>query len=377
MAIRIMHVVDSLRIGGLETGLVSLIARLDPQKFEHVVFAVRCLGPVADRLSEAGTEVLCLNKPDRRFSNQIGKLAGHIRNLKPNIVHSRNWGAIEAVVAARWAGSCGVVHSEEGMTADALLSEPWRRIWFRRMSYDMADRVFAVSDQLKATLAQRSGFPPKRIGVIHNGVDTTKFFPDKSARIRWRQELELADGELCIGFVGRLDPVKDLLTLLRAAEDLCNSSLKWRLLIVGKGPELPKLQNFLFSRPALKEKVRFFGECDNVPEILNALDVCVLPSVFEGISYALLEAMATGLPVIVSDTGGNPEVVVHDESGLLFTVGNSQELAQDLLLLLEQEELRRRLGQQALRRIREVFSLESMVQEYDKLYLSLATGTVV
>lgn len=371
--IRIMHVVDTLGKGGLENGLVNLIAGLDPSRFQHIVYTVRGLGANAERLPGDRVRIMCLNKKDTDSRIQIAALARGIREIRPDIVHSRNWAAVEAVIAGRWVRSCALVHSEHGLEADATLKQPWRRICFRRLAFELADRVLTVSYQLRDLHARQTGFSADAITVIHNGVDSARFFADSAARSVVRGELGLADDEICIGSVGNLFPVKDHMTLLQAVSIVAETGRKWRLLVVGEGPELPKLREFVDAHAALRSRVSWLGASNRVPELLRAMDIYVLPSMNEGISNSLLEAMATSLPVAVTATGGNPEVVVDGESGLLFGVGDARQLAELLLLLGSREDLRRQLGQQALRRVREDFSIASMVRKYEQLYEGLAT----
>jgi sugar transferase (PEP-CTERM/EpsH1 system associated) len=373
MSIRIMHVVDQLGKGGLENGLVNLIERMDSARFEHVVYAIRKLGPNADRLAKSRVRVICQGKQDSDSRVQVPALVRGIREVRPDIVHTRNWAAVEAVIAGRWVGSCKVVHSEHGLEAEAGAKEPLRRVWFRRLAYELADRVLSVSGQLRDLHARRTGFRANRITVVHNGVDRERFRPDASARLQMRKELGLSDDEFCIGCVGNLFPVKDHMTALRAMETFAPHFERWRLLLAGEGPERPKLERFLEERPQWKQRVCFLGVSHRVPELLNALDAYVLPSVVEGISNSLLEAMASGVPVAATQTGGNPEVVVHEDSGLLFPVGDAGRLAEHLLSLKRREDLRLELSQRALRRVREHFSLDSMVGKYAHIYETLAS----
>ena len=363
MAIRIMHVVDSMVVGGLQNGLVNVIDRLDADRFEHVVCAVRHLGAMAKRLPSDRVRTLCLDAENSKVRVQVGSLAQCISKFKPDIVHSRNWGAIEAVIAGRWSRQCAVIHSEHGLEKD---QEPWRRQVFRRIAYALADRVFTVSFHLKTLLVEKTGVPAARIGVIHNGVDTRRFCPDPQSRLAARQRLGIAETEFCIGAVGRLDPIKDYITLLRAAEQL--NGVPWRILFVGHGPDSSRLQEFVAARAGWSDRVLFGGDSDEVPELLRAMDVYVLPSILEGIANSLLEAMASGLPVVVSQTGGNPEVVSDGESGLLFPVGEPNELASRLQLLYANPEVCHRLSERAMCRVKQEFSMESMARCYTDLY---------
>ena len=370
--IRILHVVDNLGKGGLENGLVNLIAHLDPRRFEHVVCAIRALGPNTERLRDADARVICLGlQAGSHF--QAPALARAIREVNPDLVHSRNWAAIEAVIAGRWVRSRGLVHSEHGLEADTRMKEPWRRYCFRRLAFELADRVLSVSRQLRDLHAKRTGFPARRITVIHNGVDSERFRPDPAARARVRDELGIAEKDFCIGCVGNLTPTKDYPTTLNAIDifdKVCND---WRLMVIGEGAERSKLEQFVNAHPKWTNRVRFLGLSHRVPELLAAMDVYVLSSVIEGISNSLLEAMASGLPVIATAVGGNPEVVIDAESGLLFPTGDFNRLAEHLLALRQRPDLRMRLAQLAQRRVREEFSIDSMVRKYQDVYESLTT----
>src|SRR5262249_14228373 len=158
------------------------------------------------------------------------------------------------------------------------------------------------------------------------------FFPDPVKRAQMRRELGIPDNEFCIGCVSNLFPVKGHITALEAIEYFAAQRSNWRLLLAGAGPARAPVEDLLNAR-ARKDRVNFLGTSHRVPELLNAMDVYVLPSVAEGISNSLLEAMASGVPVIATATGGNPEVVVDGESGLLFPVGDAHRLANHLLLL--------------------------------------------
>lgn len=373
MPIRIMHVVYGLGRGGIQTGLENLLGRLDRDRFEHIVCALRppIDHPMCQGLAHLA-QVMCLRTTESGSRFQVAAIARAIREVKPDVVHSRNWGCIETVPAGRWAGSCAVVHGEHGFDSDQSVGEPLRRALFRRAAFEMADRVLAVSYQTRQLHAQQTGFPASKITVIHNGVNERLFFPDPASRQRVRAELGMAEHEFCIGSVANLAPVKDLMTTLRAVAELAGTVKDWRCVIFGEGPERSKLQAFIDDHPEWKRRVSLPGLTRRVPEMLNAMDVFVLSSLTEGICNSLLEAMATGLPVVVTKTGGNPEIVVEGQSGFLFPVGDVQQLTEKLIALRNRKDLRLELGQQAVRRMREEFSLESMSQNYDRVYSSLA-----
>ena len=219
MPIRIMHIVDSLAVGGLQNGLANLIDRMDMTRFEHVVCAMRPIDETnAQRFSPGRARVMSLSMEESASRFQVGALARRIRAVEPDIVHTRNWGTSEGLLAARQVGACTRIHSEHGIDWDTTTKEPWRRILFRRLAFQLADRVVSVSYQLRDLHARRTGFPARKITVIHNGVDSRRFFPHVSVRARVRRELGLGEDELCIGCVGNLIPVKDHITLLKAVD---------------------------------------------------------------------------------------------------------------------------------------------------------------
>lgn len=372
--VRILHVLDSLANGGLENGVLNLIHHMDGGQFEHSICTVRTQGVNASRVPAGRVQLLHLGKrKGSRF--QLAELRRAIRENQPDIVHSRNWGAIEAVVAVRLNGRCKAIHSEHGFEAGVSGREPFRRRAFRRLAFELANRVLCVSKQLRDFHARQTGFSAGRITVIHNGVDSQRFHPDPAARARVRKEFGIGENEFVIGCVGNLLPVKDHRTLFEALRQLGESANGWRLLVAGEGPERPKLEQL--TRPlSLRVRISLPGTINNVPELLNAFDAYVLPSANEGISNSLLEAMATGLPVIVSDVGGNPEVVEDRISGMLFPVGDEARLGEHLLRLHAHSRLRGELGKAARLRVREQFSIDSMVRNYELLYRGVLTATM-
>lgn len=369
--VRILHVLDTLGKGGLETGLVNLIHALDSNSFEHVVCTIRALGENAERLPAGRVKLICLRKTDRDSSFQIPTLVRIIRQVRPDIVHSRNWGALESVIAARFVRPCSTVHSEHGLDSMAAGREARRRICFRRIAYRLAHRVVTVSHSLKDVHVRNTGISAKRIAVIHNGVDYARFAPNAQIRNRVRDEFAIPEDTFCIGAVGSLFPVKDHLTLLKAVRRLNKIQLSWRLLIIGEGPERANLEKAALADPGCCPRIIFMGASNRVAELMQAMDAYVLPSISEGVSNSLLEAMSTGLPSIATASGGTPEVITHGESGLLFSVSDDRKLADHLLLLFGDRERRARLGRAAVARVRQHFSLDSMATRYKEVYLSL------
>ncbi len=369
--IRILHVLDRLDVGGTEKGIAKLIQGLDPDIFQHSICTLRGSAPVA-RSWMLGADIKDAGTATAGFQFNVLRLARIMRVVRPTIVHSRNWGGIEGTFAARLAGVPVVVHSEHGYQMDMANGLPLRQRLVRHAAYRCSNAIFTVSKELRDYHAAQAWWGANRIGVLHNGVDGDKFSPSKEISSRIRQQLGISREALVVGFVGRLIALKDVPTLLRAAENLVLDLTEVHVVVVGSGPELASLQNLVENSPVLKGRVCFTGAREDVADLLKAMDIFVLPSLMEGMSNTMLEAMATGLPVIITNVGGNPEILADSQCGYLFQPGDLPGLIDKLSGLLRNEEMRQRFGQEARQRVNKLFSLEAMLSRYRQFYCELA-----
>jgi sugar transferase (PEP-CTERM/EpsH1 system associated) len=368
-AFKVMHVVNQLAVGGTEKNVLKVATQLT-EGMEHCICCIRGADAslVADELRPE--QVIALNLPSAPFSFFVPKLVRAIRECKPDIVHSRNWGAIEAVLAARIAGVPVAIHSEHGYEVESVTSTPLRQRWMRRLVVATADAVFAVSRELRDFHARQAGVPEQRVRVLYNGVDTHRFSPNPIVREQTRAALGLSPQDFVIGAVGRMVPIKDYDTLIKAVSALHGKNGTFKLLLLGDGPELPRLrelaQNLLGTGGFIS-----LGRCKNVPEVLPAMDVFVQTSLNEGMSNTILEAMATGLPVVVTRVGGNTEIVEEGKTGWMFQPGDAEHLSEILYAISSDVPARQLSGQAARQRIQHKFSDERMLENYRELYLEL------
>jgi sugar transferase (PEP-CTERM/EpsH1 system associated) len=367
--LRILHVISYMGRGGAEMGILKLIDGLG-EKFEQRICTMRGYDASFVRSNFSEEKMYVAGSPALKLQFPLFRLVRILRQYCPHIVHTRNWGAIEAVVAAKLAGVPVVIHSEHGYEVDMFAGLPMRRRLFRRAAYAMGDAVFALTKELRNFHARQAWVSPESIGVIYNGVDTERFAPCEKTRLTMRKELGLPGQSFVIGSVGRLVPIKDHATLLKAAALLAGKGIDVRVLLVGQGPEREKLEH-LAAEP-LRGKVCFAGDSGRVPEMLNAMDVFVLPSLNEGMSNTLLEAMASGLPVLATNVGGNPEIVQDNADGCLFKPGDVHWLADKLKQLAGDPGLAHQLGTAARNRAMNSFSLSRMLDAYRRFYLDLA-----
>jgi len=366
--IHIQHVVLSLQPGGLENGVVNVVNRLNPNRFRSSVCCLQQAGGFAARLSAVELAIHEMGKRGGIDFFLPLRLANLFRRTKPDIVHTRNADAFfYGFLGAKMAGVRSVIHSEHGRT----FGERRLRYLVQREFSRYTDVVFSVSEQLKRDLVARIGIPANRIRVIYNGVDFDKFA--STQRDQSRAQLGVRSDEFLVGSVGRLVRVKNFPLLLRA---ICAPGMnKVIVALVGDGPERKALE-VLARSLEISERVRFLGHRDDVADLLAAMDVFVLPSISEGMSNTLLEAMAAGIPAVASDVGGTPEIVRDGIDGLLFESGNLTALRDKLQRVLADGALRMCFAEAGRIRVLRDFSMEAMITSYEKLYESVSTGQV-
>lgn len=371
----VVHVVYRFQVGGLENGVVNLINRLPAHRFRHVVVALTdCVPEFCRRVLPADVRFVSLHKPAGHGARLYPLLLRLFRALRPAIVHTRNLAALEAQVPAWVAGVPVRVHGEHGWDVSDPHGQRRRYKLMRRLYRPFVTQYIALSSHLASYLESSVGVAGARVERICNGVDVGRFRP----RVAGRESLPdgpFRDPGLCvIGSVGRLQPIKDPLSLLRAFVRLVSHDAAFaeraRLMIVGDGPLRGELEAEV-ARAGLGDKVWLAGERSDVPAALRAMDVFVLPSRAEGISNTILEAMACGLPVVATRVGGNAELVVAGETGALVPPDDSAALAEAIARYVEAPDLAQRHGLAGRWRVEHEFSLDGMVARYGALYEAL------
>lgn len=369
--LRIMHVVDRLDLGGTEKVVMKLVRGFEPGLFEQYICTLRrAAAPPGEWAS--GVSVLHAGREEAAFQFNVPRLVRVMRAVRPAIVHSRSWGGIEAVVAARIARVPVAIHSEHGYDLEMLSGLPFRRRLLQHIVFRCADAVLAVSDELRNYHAAQAWCSPEAIGVLYNGVDGQEFSPQPQLRDPVRRRLGIPKDAFVIGSVGRMVPVKDFTTLLKAGEALVPEIPNLHVVLVGSGSELSRLQDYVANSRQLAGRAVFPGAVNRVADMLNAMDIFVLPSLIEGMSNTLLEALAVGLPTVATRVGGNPEVIAEGASGYLFPPQDVPELVSRLRTLFWDPRLRTDFGRAARERALRHFSLELMLRRYRDLYIDLA-----
>lgn len=367
----IVHVIYHLAVGGLENGLVNLINRLPRDRFRHAIICLTDYTDFRNRIQNPDVKVYVLHKrpgKDLRIYPELWRL---FRDLKPDIVHTRNLATLEAQLPALLAGVSHRVHGEHGRDVDDLDGTRRKYQILRRLFSPIVQRYIALSHDLEHYLQSRVGIPGSKISHICNGVDTEKFKPAGQQAKGVLPESFSGHGTVVIGTVGRMEGVKDQVNLasafIRLVNDCPDGEKYLRLVMIGDGV-LHKPALSLLEAAGLGDIAWLPGERDNVSDLLGAMDVFVLPSLAEGISNTILEAMATGLPVVATNVGGNSELLVDGSTGFLVPRSDPEALAVAIRRYVDDPDLRRDHGASARMRCEAEFSIKTMVKNYQYLY---------
>ena len=358
----ILHLIGSLPANGAERILLDLVRHLDRARFRPVVCCLQAGGPLVPEFEAAGVRVVILRKRSRWDLSILGQVRGVIAAERPALVHTHlftadAWGRAAALLAG--VPAVCTAHS----------SDPWRG-WQQRLADGilsrLTERVVAVSEDVAQSRRSRERVPPSKLTTIPNGIDLVRFDPRADVGPT-RAALCLPDGIPVIGIVGRLHPAKGHPLLFEAVRRLLAQGRRLVVLVVGEG-ELRGDLEALARRLGLEGSVRFLGRRADIPAILNLLDVVVMPSRWEGLSIALLEAMAAARPVIAAAVGGIPEVVEHGQTGILIPPGEPEQLCAALARLLDRPGEARRLGEAARAHALARHDVATMARSYEAVY---------
>ncbi len=357
---RIAFCITELDPGGAERMLVELVRRLNRQRWMPRVFCLSGPGPLVESLAASNVEVTCLGAKNRWQIGVVWRLAAELRKFRPALLQCVLFHAnIVGRLAAWWAGIpriiCGIRVAER--------RNRWP-LWLDWLTQGLVDHNVCVSRAVANFSILEGGLNPSKVCSISNGVNFDRFATATAVK---RDALGFANDVPLVLFVGRLDPQKAPLILLNAFEHLLQRHPSWQLLLVGDGPLRNELANWITKR-SLGRSIRLTGFRSDVPQLLKAADCLVLPSLWEGMPNIVLEAMAAGLPVVVSRVEGTDELVQPHETGLLVEPNSVTDLERQIEVMLVDAELAERLARNAQQTVREQFTLDAMVASYEQIY---------
>lgn len=371
----IAHIVYSFRVGGLENGMVNLINRLPATRYRHAIVSLTDIDEsFCSRITRPDVEYIALNKKPGHGAALFPRMYSLLGKLKPAITHTRNLAALE-MNAPAWAARVPVrVHGEHGRDVSDPDGSNRTYQWVRRAYKPFVTHYIALSQDLESYLAGPIKVAERRRSLICNGVNAERFAPSRHEASP--HGFPFDDPALYVfGTVGRLQAVKDHVGLIRAFAALrARGDMQHaRLMIIGEGPLRAEIEQVV-REASLEGLVWLPGEREDVPALMRRMDCFVLPSLAEGISNTVLEAMACGLPVIATRVGGNAELVEEGVTGALVPAADRDALARCMGAYAGQRGMGERQGIAARVRIEQEFSLDAMVGRYDALYQRLMGG---
>lgn len=357
----VLHLCESSDTGGAESVLISIVEHLDKTKFGSTV----CLlseGWLKDELEARGVETFVIRQPRPFDFGWLVRAHRLLREKCIDVMHSHEFSTNFHATLLSVVTGIPLIATSHGKN---YYSDKLRR----RVAYRFVARhgkMVAVSHDLKRFMIERVGIPPEQISVVHNGIDLKRYSPDDiSSAVR--REVGIDAAQYVLGTVGNLFAVKGQVYLLRAFRQVLDHAPTSVLLIAGDGDQLMPLQQEC-QNLGIAERVRFLGFRGDVPRLLQAFDVFVLPSLSEGLPLSILEALSLERAIVATNVGGNSEIIENGLNGYLVPPADPDSIAKAILRLLGDPALATRLGRAGRNRVEEAFSLENMIWEYQSLY---------
>jgi glycosyltransferase involved in cell wall biosynthesis len=367
---KVLHLVHAFQTGGAERVVLNL-TRYGSPDVQNVVCSLTEPHDLVSQLDRSKVGFHCLRKIEGNDPTLPRKLAGIFDAEGVDIVHSQGWGTyLEGLLAAKWFARRrpAFIFAFHGKSLQEVeQGVPMRQRVSQRLASVFTDACVAPAAHMADDYARNIWLRRSHIEVIYNGVDTDAF--RRTSISRSSLGLGLRDDDLVVGFVGRLDPVKDLDGIVTAFAGLRQQlpGRSVRLLMIGEGPELTALRKKISSLQ-LGDAVILAGLRADIARCMSAMDVYFQPSRYEGHSVTLLEAMSAGLPVVSTRVGGTPEIVADGRTGFLHTPGDYTAMSATLARLLGDAALRESIGRAARAHIVETYSVGAMVGNYERLY---------
>ncbi|GBC59249.1 glycosyltransferase [Desulfonema ishimotonii] len=362
-ALKVMQLALSLEVGGAERIVATIVRKSRPGAFFYQACCLDAKGTYARALEADGHDILMVRrKPGVDWSVPF-KLARLVCREKIRVIHAHGetpwfYGVLASLLLMGRVKCLTTVHGWDRVTPKK------KKLWTVLSLF--SHKVVVVSQRMRDELVAQDFIPRRKIATIINGVDIEEI--DASPRQR-RSDWGLGSGVRVMGTVSRLSPLKKIDHLVLALDLMVKAGHNVKLMIVGDGPERPFLGNRV-AELGLEARVIFAGNRKDAYSFFPLFDVFVLPSLSEGISMTILEAMTQGVPVVAADIKGNREIITHNNNGIFYTPGDVAALAQSLGNLFEHPGYGIKIASRARKRVESDFSFERMLVEYERLYLS-------
>lgn len=369
----VVHLIYRLDFGGLETLLAQCVNRMPAHKYRHAIVCLTDYSDFSKKITRPDVAIFALHKRPGLGLETHAAIWRLLRRLQPSILHTYNISTLEYAATALLAGVPVRVHAEHGRDAGDPNGTNWKYNFLRRMLRPVVDKFVPVSDDLKRWFTETIKVPDTKNLLINNGVDTSQFIsrPERRAPAT---AAHFPENCFVIGTVGRIQDVKNHAGLVDAFIQfralLPSHKERLRLVIIGDGPLLPGLKAKVRDA-GLNDLVWLPGARDDIAELLQTFSVFAMTSIAEGTPVVLLEAMASGLPVVATKVGGMPEVIIDQVTGQLVPVSDAPAFARALSVYLLAPELATQHGAAGRAQIERKYSIEAMLEAYTGLYDAL------
>ena len=364
--IKILYAIPRLAKGGTEKHLLQLAEYIDKEKFDVTICCLFEPGDIVKDINSSNFNLICLNRKNIYDLRILFDLYRLIRKERYDIVHSYLFAFhYLALIPSKIAGIPVTLSSRRELAT-------WKKlhhILLENIGNLFVDKVVACSEAAKRFALQNENLKSNKIATLYNGIDLNKFSPRKKDS-ETINKLGFQDTDKVIGMVSNLSSVKDHKTLLNAIVEIKKAYPEIKCVLVGDGYMRGDLVRHV-DRLKLNENVCFLGSREDIYKILSIMDIFVLTSLMEGLPNAVLEAMACGLPVVATKVGGIPEIIENGRNGILLEPKDHQSLALALITLIEDFSLRKEMGVIGRKIIEQKFSLERMVNDYERLYTEI------
>jgi glycosyltransferase involved in cell wall biosynthesis len=382
--IRLLHIVDGLKAGGAELLITHIIKALGTKHYKHYAYYFADDGPVRERLKAFGVPVYkgktraSIKQPIRfgaTLFDQMQELISLIRRKRVQVIQSHMGPANQLAVAVGKLSGIPVLLTVHTPAAFVDKRSPWdMRVYYNKavnqFVYRAADRILVVSQEIKEIIQQNFGIKDNKLLLLKNGIVCDD---NASNTLDFQKEFPCSANKLKIFAAGRLVSLKSFDILVRTIGEVINQGLNdLLLLIAGEGEERMRLEK-LIQDLQMGDCVKLLGLRHDVMALMNASDIFVMPSRYEGVSLAMIEAMACGLPIIASDARGLKDCIMNEQNGLLFPVGDHKALAKCILRLANNKELRGRLSLGARKSFETEYDMRKNVKPLDMLFRKYAT----
>ncbi len=356
----ILFVTVGYTLGGSENMIARIAPKLKERGYDIKVLAFKDWGPISDKLETSGIECVSLFGKGRFDFRVLWRYFLYLRRSPPDLIIAFLY---RAYIPSRIFGSLLGIHNISSVRGVWKWMGPMQK-FLDRITAPLSYVIYSCSEAVTEFLVKDVGIKRETIVTIPNGIDLESLFVkvDRKKKLR---KLGLISGSKVFGTVGRLyEPTKGISVLLEASK-IVQSKVDAELLIVGSGKDEDSLKKKALD---LGVKALFLGERSDIIELLQVMDVFVLPSLSEGFPVVILEAMAAGLPVVATNVGGNKEVVLDNKTGYIVKSGNPVKLAEKIKDLLENDQMRKKFGEEGFRRVKEKFSIDKTVDGIESLW---------